>query len=1142
MVKVSLLPSMTDKQKTKTCLPLSGPGTDINVSSIHTVGYLGKFSQSTLLDLQEYCPVCAADGKRQALRRYCISFEESILLCENPQCFFPLGCKPLNEILISSTLASPQSSDSSAKSVFESGLLVQPCKQNIKRQKTLNCSDEGTGDSLSGLSKEGAFQFADSSLNRIDNFVPCSKNGNNHEAVNPTTARGTVVTNEPIPVAPVQLCGKRKEPSAESEHSGLEVPKEELYIEQLILQWKNTSALCWLDCILTALVHLKMIRNVINNVGTEVESPIKKLCTEYDQACALLCNSQCHGTGDGSWHIPPQLLIQIELILNDVRESCFKLLQPKLRCELGKPDSPVFAFPLLLRHDTYFEKFFMQSYIWSFECIRCGYKYDERCTKTLPTFTKVDSDWHPLNAVHKSPCNKCQDKDQRRKMLIERISSIYMLHFVDGLPHTDLNAYRFDFQGSLYRICTVIQYLQRMKHFVTWIRNSDGSWLRCDDLQGSSCFRCLTLEVPAPEVHIVIWENNDFEKTTWNKDIILHGDSSSATCPNAPSIRTEVTSSDVQLPTETSLMSSVQFSTADKPILSTFKEITTPYIDCVKENNIKGTSNSNLCSDLEHPGDDTMITLNLVEVKVDDKGNPLCSTQFIPDAQRLQNSPQVTIDHNISVHPHTEVQYSNEESHQIAETVVNFDVAQKHVLHSEMPSSPFGSLQLQDTGVPDVQLPMLQRDSSVKTLTVTTAPCQVEKMKILSENSEIPTKSDNKIQKEDCNKITASLIVKSPAANKSSADIARPAVTKRSFTGWGKSLLNRHLSILSTNEPRTTTKNEVRNTQRSGLIRVTNSKHPVKEHFDGFKSKNLPKLAQKPTKNLPESPDLTIPNITCIQKSNPQQVSNMKENCKDLLSKKLSLGAHTLNKIHLSNSSKFGKSLMHETGTCNMNYQGSVPVDKTEPNNIDSKAQKLRLKLLKKLQTKKNQLASLDQLMKTNQCGEAVSPEQSLNLANNNGDLVYDDFLNELWRQPGVEDSESVCTSSSASLSSSPNHDELLAELFTPTTATTFDCMKHDLRLCEMPPDGVANGKPNNDYSMASETENNDCTSPISALNMQQQAYRNEFIGITNNHASSFESPIKDEMLVDLLSISTLNSLTEEHELPNFDEDLFENC
>lgn len=1122
---------MMDRQKTKTCLPLSGPGTDINVSSIHTVGYLGKFFQSTSLDPHEYCPVCAAKGKRQVLRRYGISFEESILLCTNPQCFFPLGCKPLNEILTSSTLPSLQSSLHSGENIYKSSVLIQSSKQNVKRQKTLNCSNKDTWDSFSSLSRESAFKFTASRLNKIDNFIPYSNNGSNHQTVNSAEVHGTGVTNEPIHVAPGQLCGKRKEPSTESEHSELEVPKEELSIEQLILQWKNTAALCWLDCILTALVHSKVLRNVISNLGTEVESPIKNLCTEYDQACALLSSSQCRGTGDGLWKIPPQLLAQIELMLNNIRERVFNLLQPKLRCELGKSDSPVFAFPLLLKQDACIETFFIQSYIWSFECMKCGYKYDERCTKTLTTFTKIDSDWHPLNAVHKSPCNKCQDKDQRRKMHIERISSIYMLHFVEGPPHIDLDAYGFDFEGSLYRICSIIQYLPNMKHFVTWIRNSDGSWLQCDDLQGFSCVRRSTLEVPAHEVHIIIWERSDFEKATC-RDIIPHSDSSFVTGLNAPSLRSEATSSDVQRPSEIPLTNTALFSAPDKQIISALKEPTTPNVDCVKENDIKGTSNSNFLTDLQYLGDDANIILNLVEIKLDDEGNPLDTFQFIPDQQQLQNAPLMAIDCNVSVHPPGEVHYSREEC-QIDQTIANSDTGQKQILQSEMPFSPYQSLQLQDTGLADIPSAILQRNSTVKNPTI---QCQ-EGMVIPSGILEIPTKSDIKIQKGHCNKISLSPTAKTHATNKSTTGIPKTAVAKRNFTvGWGKNLLNRHLSILATNEPGTTSKKEVGNTQ-NGLPGVTNSKSSAKGHFDGFRSKNTPKSVQKAIKNPSESPDLNTPNLTCVQNNNLQRFSNMKDNCK-----KISMGAHTLNKTYLSNSSKFNNSPMCETGTYNVNHQSLVPVEKTELNNIDSKAQKLRLKLLKKLQTKKNQLASLDQLMKTNQCGEYLSAGQSLNHATNNGDLMYD-FLNDLCGQAGVEDRDSVCTSSNASLNSSPSHEELLAELFTPTTATTFNCMKpDDLRYGEPPTGGIANGKLSTIYNIGSRTANNNLTSPISVSTMPQQAYKNEFTSITNIHTPSFESPIKDDMLVDLLSISTLNSLSGDHELPNFDENLFENC
>uniref|UniRef100_UPI00398EC7C5 SUMO-specific isopeptidase USPL1 isoform X2 n=1 Tax=Pristiophorus japonicus TaxID=55135 RepID=UPI00398EC7C5 len=1129
------------------------------------VCFKSPFSENISLSLQEYCPVCATKGKKQALRRYCISLEESILLCESPQCVFPLGCKPLSEILISPTLPSPQSSVYAAKNTFGSGSLVPLCKQTIKRQKTFNCNDnKDTWDSFSGATQEATFQPLENSLNRIDNFVPCSKNGSNHKSVNSSDTNGLAVPDKPIIVVPGQLCGKRKEPPTESENSGqtrLEVPNEGSYIEQLFLQWKNTYALCWLDCILTALVHLKAIRKVVLNLGTEMESPVKKLCTEYDQACAQVSNCQSHRKGNGLWMIPPKMLAQIELILNNAREKLFQLLQPKLRCALGVPDSPVFAFPLLLRQDPYIEELFMQSYIWSFECMKCGYKYNERCTKTLPTFTKVVLDWHPLNAVHKSPCNKCQDKDQKRKMLLDRISSIYMLHFVDGLPHTDLDTYRFDFQGNSYGICTIFQYLQSMKHFVTWIRNSDGSWLKCDDLEGSSCCKCSTLKVPAHEVHIVIWEKNDLENTTCSEDMLLSSDSSSATCLSAPTLKNDATSSVSQLLCETSLNSLVQLSPAEKPVLSTFTEMTTPNVNCVKENDEQGTSNSNLLSGLEHLAEDAVITLDLVEIKVDSEGNPMDSTQSIPDAQQcdlqrqqmtlsLQNSPFVTqmaVDHNVQLC--TEVQYSNDKCQQMDQTtVIKPDMPQKHILESEAPSCPSRASQLQVTDLAAVKPATLKKDSIVTKLMASTAACHVQEMETASVGPELPIKSNNKTQKKGRIEIPPSRILKTPAVNGSLADTCRPPVANKSFAiGWSKSLLNRHLSTLTSNEPRTVSRTEVKNAYRGGvLLKVTDSKHSIKEHFDGFKTK---KHAQKATKILPVSQNPNVANIACVQINNhlPQDSGNMKENCKVLLPKKMSSGVHTLNKAFLSNSSKYAHPIVYETGTSNVKDQSSVPVIKTGQHNVDSKAHQLRLKLLKKLKDKKDQLASLDQLMKTNQCGESAteyvstsSPRGQLKLANNNGGMMYDDVLNELWRQLGVEDNESVCTtSSSASLSSGPGHDELLAELLTPALATTSGCIQgDDFKLCGMATDGgIANGKLSNGCSMRPRAAN----SPISALQVQHHA---ESISVTNIHASALENPIKDEMLVDLLSTSTLNSLIggHEEELPNFDENLFENC
>lgn len=55
-----------------------------------------------------------------------------------------------------------------------------------------------------------------------------------------------------------------------------------------------------------------------------------------------------------------------------------------------------------------------------------------------------------------------------------RTPPVFGLHFVGGLPDNDVRNYAFSFKGTSYSITTVIQYDQQLKHFVTWICQSDG--------------------------------------------------------------------------------------------------------------------------------------------------------------------------------------------------------------------------------------------------------------------------------------------------------------------------------------------------------------------------------------------------------------------------------------------------------------------------------------------------------------------------------------------------------------------------------------------------------------------------------------------------------------------------------------------
>lgn len=55
-----------------------------------------------------------------------------------------------------------------------------------------------------------------------------------------------------------------------------------------------------------------------------------------------------------------------------------------------------------------------------------------------------------------------------------RVPSILMLHFVEGLPHNNLENYSFQFEGGTYQITSVVQYQTDKKHFITWSLNPDG--------------------------------------------------------------------------------------------------------------------------------------------------------------------------------------------------------------------------------------------------------------------------------------------------------------------------------------------------------------------------------------------------------------------------------------------------------------------------------------------------------------------------------------------------------------------------------------------------------------------------------------------------------------------------------------------
>ncbi|XP_027240102.1 SUMO-specific isopeptidase USPL1 isoform X2 [Cricetulus griseus] len=456
------------------------------------------------------CPACRAKGKLNNLKTYQINFQESIFLCEDLQCIYPLGSESLTNLI------SPDSGDCHTQNKpqkrkrLETNAKSSPLPVHSKKtrnhvvtdgEQNLNAKYNGKvcGDTSSNLPDNTSHQ------NHVRAVASSEQNETLEVDTVDTLDVDTVDVSTKEDPATVSVFGVL----TQSQGSELEMPSESRclpFCQTLCVQWRNSQALCWLDCILSALVHLEALRNTVMEVCSREECVFGRLFETYHQADKLLYTHHLHGvTGEDCKQLRSEILAEIETCLNGVRGEIFTKLQPKLRCTLGEMESPVFAFPALLKLEPHVEKLFTYSFSWNFECSNCGHQYQNRCLKSLVTFTNVVPEWHPLNAAHFGPCNSCNSKSQIRKMVLERASPIFMLHFVEGLPRKDLQHYAFHFEDSLYQVTCVIQY-QANNHFITWIVEADGSWLECDDLKGSFAKRHVTCEVPASEIHIVVWE------------------------------------------------------------------------------------------------------------------------------------------------------------------------------------------------------------------------------------------------------------------------------------------------------------------------------------------------------------------------------------------------------------------------------------------------------------------------------------------------------------------------------------------------------------------------------------------------------------------------------------------------------------
>ncbi|XP_066225391.1 SUMO-specific isopeptidase USPL1 isoform X1 [Saccopteryx leptura] len=1106
---------MMDSPKTGNGLPVIGPGTDIGVSSLHMVGSLGKNYDSTNIPPDGYCPACKEKGKLKALKTYQISFQESIHLCEDLQCIYPLGSKSLNN-LISPDLEDHQTANKpQKKKLLESDYKNSPSLANSKRIKSHIVID---GEQV--LNRKHNGKACDETSSHSPDLLCSGRQGPAWTAdfLGQAEILEAVVTDVAAEEHAAAVIGSgtgETPPQNEGGPSELEMPLQGRctpFCQTSCVQWKNSYSLCWLDCILSALVHLEVVKKVVmTDLCPREESVFWQLFTKYNQATKLLHTSHLDAVKDGDYKkLTSEIFGEIETCLNEVRNNIFLRLQPQLRCTLGDSswwcswqlwfqagdmESPVFAFPLLLKIETHIEKLFTYSFSWNFECSECEYKYQNRYMKNLVTFTSVIPEWHPLNAAHFSPCNNCNKKSQIRKMVLKKVSSIFMLHFVEGLPHNDLQCYSFHFESCLYQITSVIQY-HANNHFITWILDPDGSWLECDDLKGPCSERHEKFQVPASEIHIVIWERKTAQMT----------DKASTCLPLQKTNDHHAFGEEKRAPPASALAPSgtppPDMSVAPNPL---------PQGEAV-------APGPHLLSSPKGVVDNDVLPLTLEKIQVNSGG-------FL-----LENIP--VAENGVAIKTNT-LQSQELLMASLVSAPCKEKLTQGHFVGFSFPpqvvSAKMQSVQpISGSTVikPVVHIPATGPIQGVKSVE-TEDTVALEKDVLLKQFLSPKTKE---LKPEEIITPRVSNLKRTFSQTIEAESSRNPSLRenlKKPFVGsWVKGLLSKGASFMP---PCVSAHN--RNT-------VTVLQPSVKgaSNFGGFKTKGMNQKTHQASKKARKCASKPPPASKPLPASNPLP---------SLPSAGHTASPHTNVKTELEmlkkhENASYGAHLNHrpcgnENGVSSKNHEDSN----------ESQIHKLRLKLRKKLKAKKKKLAVL---MSSPQNGKLSSEnlEHVSDCGSPNDSQSLEDLLKELQYQIDIADNKSRGTTiPSVSPYSGQTHEEILAELLSPATVSTelSENGEADVRYLEMgdshtsaPVPSELNGIPQNphlnqDHNYCSPTKKNQCQ-------VQPDPANNACVRTLN-----LENSLKTDIFDEFFSTSAFNSLANDMlDLPYFDEYLFESC
>ncbi|XP_048787912.1 SUMO-specific isopeptidase USPL1 [Lagopus muta] len=1087
-----------DTQKTTNGLRVIGQGTGIGKSTLHMVGYLGKSHAPVEKTSPDYCPVCKEKGQVQVLRTYRINFQESIYLCENPQCIYPLGYKPFNSIIISAdseNLQVPSNDkkrklcDTSDFSPIESNPKLTRTNDVVNVEQTINTDPvvKNCGDSLCILQS--------SVCDVLENG---QQKSSNEESINHRVDFETTSNTNGHQESPPKNFSSRTQLLPDSTHSS--ATTEVLLRDSncstsntdLCLQWRNKYNLCWLDCVLSALVHLEALKFAL--VEDDEKCLLQRLLTKYSQATVLLNTCKRSKVKD--------VLPKAELLLNEIRNQIFIQLQPQLRCELGKEESPVFALPLLLKQDQQAEKLFLHSFSWKFECMCCGYKYLDRCRKTLTTFTNVIPDWHPLNAVHVAPCNNCSDRSQRRQMILEKVPSVLMFHFVEGLPHNNLKSYSFQLEEEIYQITSVIQYEMRKKHFITWSLDPDGTWLECDDLKGPYCRRHKRFEVPPTEIHIVIWERK------------------ASHLPEEQNSRHQSKNIEDSTINNVQLNSTVLHHGFDNTVHSVLAE--DHKADSVRipdEKQQQVAEGESAHCGLENLARDDLVTQVLEETPLDSEGKSVLNRKMMENNLVVEMSSREKQESAFS--PNTPCPGE----------LIGTDVPMNDKNTLSENSSICLSLQELNPASITPPVPKKHDPNPSDSLFAQSTDGKANLLngeRGLSSGQEINCKLppvENVVEKSPDLKGASKIAVHSQVTSSSADNNSfQPSEKdqKRGFVGsWVKKLLSKNTSFLPSSA--SMPKNE-RSCRTPSVQRLSDTWLPVKgaSNFGGFQGRGERKASQPLTSVLPRSN-----NAHCLSKFKGfSQGTCLPQN-------------H--NAVEGLNWNKSGNTV-GSSGKTTQVHPPSYNSVKAEESDSD-KTRKLRLKLLKKLNAKKKKLASLDRLaVEQAKRGKPVASYASApsQTESQNDSELLQSFLRELQYHIDAADNSSEFSVNSG-CSSHNSNDEILAELLSPTsTVASSEVPKSEDECMYMEMVNSSSAAPAEPAEKTSVSH--------AALTSEDHSYYSPEKGSNYEHTVSkpsvkkigFESPTREDILEDLFSISAPTTMAGDIDVPHFDETLFE--